>query len=440
MSFTRYEKYKGSGVEWLGEVPEHWEVKRIGYFFEERREKVSDKDYPPLSVTKNGVVPQLESAAKTDDGDNRKRVCKGDFVINSRSDRKGSSGAASLDGSVSLINIVLKTRGAVRIDYVHHLFRSFSFQEEFYRFGKGIVADLWSTNYSEMCNITMAIPPVSEQHAIAEFLDNETMKIDMLLEEQEKLINLIREKRQAVISHTVTNGLDPTAPMKDSGIEWLGEVPEHWGVVPLKTVISTIESGTSVNAIDTPALQGELGVLKLSCVYNGRFDPSENKTVLPEEVERVSCSLRAGCLVVSRGNTPDLVGSAGLVKEDHEGIFLSDLLWQVHCTNVEAAFAHYWTLTRAYRWQIHLACTGTSSSMQKITKGKFRQFVFLQPPLLEQEDVVKFLDTETDKLDRLVNQAERAIELLKERRSALISAAVTGKIDVRGLAAEGVTA
>jgi type I restriction enzyme, S subunit len=191
MSFPQYAQYKDSGVEWLGEVPGHWEVKRLGFYFEERREKVSDLEYAPLSVTKNGILPQLEAAAKTDDGDNRKKVCAGDFAINSRSDRKGSSGLSSLKGSVSLINTVLRLRDKINGRFVHHLLRSELFQEEFYRYGKGIVADLWSTNYSEMRNIVLAVPSLSEQIDIAGVLDRETGKIDTLVAEQENLIKLL---------------------------------------------------------------------------------------------------------------------------------------------------------------------------------------------------------------------------------------------------------
>ena len=144
--YKPYPEYKDSGVEWLGELPEAWQVKRLGQYLFERREKCSDKEYLPLSVTKNGIVPQLDTAAKSDAGDNRKLVRKDDFVINSRSDRKGSSGISNLDGSVSLISIVLELR-SIEPQFVHHLLRSYPFQEEFYRFGKGIVADLWSTNY-----------------------------------------------------------------------------------------------------------------------------------------------------------------------------------------------------------------------------------------------------------------------------------------------------
>ena len=135
--YNEYPEYKDSGVEWLGNVPMSWELSRIGGVFEERREKVSDKDFSALSVTKNGIVPQLDNAAKTDAGDNRKKVCVDDFVINSRSDRKGSSGTSNLNGSVSLISIVL-TPKSITPSFANHLLRSYPFQNEFYRYGKGV--------------------------------------------------------------------------------------------------------------------------------------------------------------------------------------------------------------------------------------------------------------------------------------------------------------
>lgn len=205
--YQQYDEYKDSGVEWLGEIPSHWEAKRLGQFFNERREKVSDKDYAALSVTMKGIVPQLENAAKSDAGDNRKLVLKNDFVINSRSGRKGSSGVSSLDGSVSLISIVLEPRN-ISPSFVHHLLRSYPFQEEFYRHGKGIVADLWSTNSSEMKNILIPVIPRNESNIIANFLDYETAQIDTLIEKQQTLIQLLKEKRQAVISHAVTPNKD----------------------------------------------------------------------------------------------------------------------------------------------------------------------------------------------------------------------------------------
>jgi len=215
---------------------------------------------------------------------------------------------------------------------------------------------------------------------------------------------------------------------KDSDVEWLGEVPGHWQVKALKNVISRIESGVSVNAIDTPAAEGEIGVLKTSCVYRGWFDPAENKAVVPEECERVACPVTAGTLIVSRMNTPDLVGAAGMVGESHRGLFLPDRLWQVHFADAHAAFIHYWTRSPLYRAQVQQVCAGTSSSMQNLAQDQFRAFTLALPPVREQTAIVAFLDRETAKIDALVAEQQNLIALLKEKRQA-ISHAVTKGLD-----------
>lgn len=195
---------KDGGVEWIGEVPEHWSIERIGTAFEERREKVNDTDYSPLSVTMNGVVPQLDTAAKTDHNDNRKRVAINDFVINSRSDRRGSSGVSEFNGSVSVINIVLTPRKNFCGKYLHHLFRSYRFKEEFYRVGRGIVDDLWTTKYSVMKAIDFSFPDFEEQKAIADYLDTKTAHIDRIVETINTQIEKLKELRKNLINDVVT--------------------------------------------------------------------------------------------------------------------------------------------------------------------------------------------------------------------------------------------
>ena len=197
-------KMKDSGISWIGEIPEHWEVKKIGSLFVERREKVSDKDYPALSVSKQGITPQLDTAVKTDNGDNRKKVCKNDFVVNSRSDRKGSCGVSPYTGSVSLINIVLSPRKNIEVQYFHHLFRSNNYIEEYYRIGRGIVADLWTTRYSEMRNIFVPLPPQDEQQAIVAYIEEKCEKIDKLASELQSEIDYLKEYKQRLIADCVT--------------------------------------------------------------------------------------------------------------------------------------------------------------------------------------------------------------------------------------------
>ncbi|WP_027454412.1 N-6 DNA methylase [Xylanibacter brevis] len=197
-------KMKDSGISWIGEIPEHWEVKKIGSLFIERREKVSDKEYPALSVSKQGITPQLDTAVKTDNGDNRKKVCKNDFVVNSRSDRKGSCGVSPYTGSVSLINIVLSPRENIEVQYFHHLFRSNDYIEEYYRIGRGIVADLWTTRYSEMRNIFVPLPPINEQQSIVAYIEEKCEKIDKLASELQSEIDYLKEYKQRLIADCVT--------------------------------------------------------------------------------------------------------------------------------------------------------------------------------------------------------------------------------------------
>lgn len=434
MSWGRYPEYRESGVEWIGSVPAHWTLRRLGYYLTERREKVSDRDYRPLSVTKKGVVPQLETAAKTDDGDNRKRVCAGDFAINGRSDRKGSSGLSMLDGSVSLINIVLKPQHTINMHFVEYLLKSVPFQEEFYRFGKGIVADLWSTNFSEMRNILLSLPPPAEQAAIAAFLDRETGRIDALVAEQERLIALLKEKRQAVISHAVTRGLNPDAPMKDSGVAWLGEVPAHWEVKPIKQCLASLDQGWSPQCEAYPAETPDTwAVLKVGCVNGGTFNAQDNKT-LPDALDPVpALALRVGDVLVSRANTRDLVGSAAVVPQDHSHLMVSDKLYRLrlHIKMCLSEFLCFFLNSDVARSQIELGAGGASQSMLNISQDVITGMIFPVPTIEEQEAIISRTKAAVQELDTLTTEATRAIALLRERRAALISAAVTGRIDVR---------
>lgn len=200
-------KMKDSGVSWIGDIPEHWKVDKLGMHFRQRNEKVSDKEFPALSVSKEGVTPQLSTAVKTDNGDNRKKVCKGDFVVNSRSDRKGSCGFSSYDGSVSLINIVV-TPIDLCDRYYHYLFRSNNYIEEFYRLGRGIVADLWTTRYVEMRNIMIPLPPIEEQQEIVEYIDAATTKADKMIVKLTNHVESMKEYKQRLIADVVTGKIN----------------------------------------------------------------------------------------------------------------------------------------------------------------------------------------------------------------------------------------
>lgn len=193
-----------SNVEWIGPTPATWRLLRISALYNLRSTKVSDKQYPPLSVTMNGVVPQLDSVAKTDDGDNRKLIRAGDFVINSRSDRRGACGIAPQDGSCSLINIVLAPQESIHNPYYSYVFSSSLFSDEFYRWGHGIHNDLWTTNWSDMKSIQVPVPPMEEQISIANYLDDKVLEIDSATEHIIQEIELLGKYRKQIINDVVT--------------------------------------------------------------------------------------------------------------------------------------------------------------------------------------------------------------------------------------------
>ena len=227
------EEFRDQNEEWIGDIPSDWSLVKIKNHFVERNVKVDDVSFPPLSVTMGGVVDQMENVSKSDDSGNRKLVKKDDFVINSRSDRKGSSGISPRDGSVSLINIVLKPKN-INPKYSEYLFKSYYFKEEFFRNGRGIHFDLWSTRYESMKQIFIPYPKIEEQEEIVSYLDKKINQIDVLIDQIERKIELFKEQRTSIINEVVTKGLNPDVEMKDSGVEWIGEIPSHWDILPLK--------------------------------------------------------------------------------------------------------------------------------------------------------------------------------------------------------------
>jgi len=222
---------KDSNTGWLGKIPDSWNLSKINSIYELRNTKVSDYDYEPLSVTMQGILPQLESAAKTDAHDDRKLVKKGDFVINSRSDRRGSCGVSPYDGSVSLINTVLQPLDEMNPDYYNWLFHTTQFADEFFRWGHGIVADLWTTNWQDMKNIDIPVPTLEEQEIIAKYLDDVIPEIEGLICDIGNQISTLDEYKKSIIAEKVTKGLNQNAEMKDSGVEWLNFIPNNRGII-----------------------------------------------------------------------------------------------------------------------------------------------------------------------------------------------------------------
>ena len=285
------------------------------------------------------------------------------------------------------------------------------------------------------------MPPPGEQHSIASFLDRETSKIDTLVSEQRRLVELLKEKRQAVISHAVTKGLDPTVPMKPSGIDWLGDVPQHWAIQRVKNAIRSIEQGWSPQCENEPVQsQEQWGVLKVGCVNYGEFNPEENKALPDTLMPLPELTIRSGDLLISRANTIELVGSAAVAEQDYPNLMLCDKLYRlrVHRNSMLPEFLCYFLNCKVAREPIELGASGASPSMKNIAQSVILEMWFAYPGIEEQRRIIDAVRKRWTQISSLIAEANRAIALLQERRTALISAAVTGKIDVREIALEGV--
>ena len=430
----RYESYKDSGVKWLGEIPGHWEVKRLGSFFIERRVKVSDKDFAPLSVTKNGIFPQLENVAKSNDGDNRKLVRANDFVINSRSDRKGSSGVSSFDGSVSLINIVLKPRNTVYPTFCNYLLKSIAFIEEYYRNGRGIVADLWTTRFDEMKIIKLAMPPKAEQTAIANYLDSVTSKRGQAISQQQKMIDLLNERKQIIIQNAVTKGLDPNGKMKDSGVEWIGEIPEDWTKITLKRVFNTRIAGSWGN-------DENQGYKNTICLRIADFDYSKLKfkdsksyTIRSySEKEILNKSIKRGDLLIEKsgGGEKTPVGRMVVYDLDLNNPMYANFMEKLSVRYFANSYYINYIMSAFYHsraiWPYVKATTGIQNL--DITNLLANEIIFI-PSLSEQLSIVNYICSKTSQIDNNIHQCNKMITLLQERKQIIINDVVTGKIKV----------
>lgn len=419
-------RLRDSGIKWIGEIPENWRIESIGRHFENRNEKVSDYDYAPLSVTKSGVVPQLDEVAKSNAHEDRKLVRRGDFVINSRSDRKQSCGLSSYDGSVSLINLVLVPHGEIDSLYSSYLFNNYGFAEEFYRWGTGIVADLWSTKWDLMRRINVPVPPIAEQKKIADFLDGKCAEIDELVQTEEKMIEELKAYKQSVITEAVTKGLNPSAPMKDSGIEWIGKIPASWEVKKLKQFCDgALKYGANANGI---AYRTDLArYVRITDILDNRLRDDILKQSLPNEIANDYILQDNDILFARSGGT---VGKTFIFDASKYGkcAFAGYLIRaRISAENI-AKYVYYYTLSTCYNeWKNRIFI---QSTIQNIGASKYSMLDITAPSLDEQKQIADYLDEECAKIDEIIALRTEQINQLKEYKKSLIYEHVTGKKEV----------
>jgi type I restriction enzyme S subunit len=412
----------------LNNIPTKWKIEYLGQIFSEKKEKVNDKDYKPLSVTKNGIVPQLKHVVKTNDGDNRKKVNIDDFVINSRSDRKGSSGLSRYTGSVSLINIVLQAKHGY-LKFLHYLLKSYAFQEEFYRFGRGIVADLWTTRFSELKGIQIGLPDYQTQKEIADFLDKKTAIIDQLIEKKQMFLKKIDEKGKAIIIYAILGKNDLNCSVscldkskKESLLERVYGVklPDNWKLEKIHNIfrVRTKNKNTGMH---------ENNLLSLSYGKVIRKNINSSTGLLPENYETYQI-VYPGDIILrltdlqndKRSIRQGLVLEKGIITSAYDAVYVSKdhspRFWAYTLLSLDLA-KYYYSLEAGVRQSI-----------------KFKDFYnesILTPSKNRQEEIADFIDKALLSLNQTAQKIKKSISLLNELRSSLITHAVTGQLDIK---------
>lgn len=413
-------KMKYSGSEWIGLIPDNWEVTRIGSVYNQRKEKVSENDYAPLSVTMNGIVPQLESAAKSDDKDNRKHIVQGDFVINSRSDRRGAYGVSLYDGSCSLINIVLEPCDSSDAKYYNYVFQTPLFPDEFYRWGNGIVADLWSTKWDNMRKILLPSPPKKERERISAFLDVSCTKIDNLICRERELIKCIERYRQAIISESVIRGIRPNREMKPSGFSWIDNIPIEWDLVYSKKLFAQRKEKAHKGDEQLTSSQ------KHGIIYQKEFTKLEGRKVVQVvKGEDILKHVEAGDFVISMRSF-----QGGLEFSEVSGKISSAYIMLYPRTTQVCKGYYKWLFKSTYYIK---ALQSTSDLVRDGQALRYSNFAQVYLPFFsfdEQCEIANYLDDICHQLDGLVEKSESLIQRLLDYRKALVFDYVTGKKEV----------
>ncbi len=434
--YAAYPEYKDSGVEWVGSIPSTWEMWKLSHAYE----LIGSGTTPTSNNEKwfQGNIPWITTGELRENiiTDTTKKVSsltietftalkiypKGSIAIAMYGATIGRLGILGVDATTNQACCVMTKSKVLQNKYLFYWLQAF--KDDIVQLSSG--GGQPNINQEKVAALKISAPVVTEQTQIAAFLDHETAKIDTLIEKQQQLIELLKEKRQAVISHAVTKGLNPDAPMKDSGVEWLGEVPEHWCVSRLKYYTKQIVDGAHFTPTYT-----ESGVpfLRVTDIQSKFIDLNQIKYIPQAEHNELikRCNPKKGDLLLSKNGT---IGVPKIVDWDWDfSIFVSLCLLKLK-EPLSAEYAEYFFKSHELKEQIFGLIK--QSTVINLHLDKIQNFWFCIPPRAEQDEIVASLNHDIGNLDLLINKATDAIHIMQERRTALISAAVTGKIDVRG--------
>ncbi len=434
MRTSRYPEYRDSGIEWIGAIPGHWE--RVPFFAaarEHREKNIAMKEDNLLSLSYGNIV---RKDMTSNDGllpesfETYQVVGPSDLVFrltDLQNDKRSLRSAIVIERGIITSAYLAVTPIRHLPKYFAYLMRTYDLQKVFYSMGGGLRQ---SMKFEDMKHLPLVLPPLDEQHQIVDYLDAQTAKIDALIGKQERLIEALAERRQAVISRAVTKGLDPNATMKDSGGEWLGSIPASWTATRLKYV-ATVQTGLTLGNAVAQADAIELPYLRVANVQTSGVNLDEVKTVLVGRGEWTKYRLRDGDVLMTEGGDIDKLGRGCIWSNQIDPCVHQNHVFAVRCgVQIDSHLLVYLLDAQVARNYFRMTAKKTTNlaSTNSTTLGNLPLAL---PEVPEQARVVEYLDRETSQIDKLAAKAREMIVVLRERRQALINAAVTGKIDVR---------
>ncbi len=429
-NWQRYPEYKDSGVEWLGEIPKHWQVKKVkwitvrhkqGYYTEQKYVDSGVKlaritDIDDFANVKFDEMPYVVISSKEEENF---KISSGDFLFA----RSGTIGRFGLvrhaERSVFASYLIQFKFKNVNVEYLRYVFMSHFFKENLIStLHGGANQNIHAENIKSRIII---FPPLSEQKAIAHFLDRETSKLDKLIAKKQRFIELLQEKRTALISHAVTKGLNPDIPMKDSGISWLGQIPKHWEVKQFR------HCAKIANGQVDPRLQPYRSMILIA---PNHIESGTGRILYKETADEQGAD--SGKYIYQKENILYSKIRPALKKvclATEKGLCSADMYPLTPVSDIYSKFLLFVMLSE---WFTQFTILESDRvAMPKINRDALNECYMVVPPLIEQKAIAHFLDQETAKIDTIIEKTKTSIEKLKEYRTALISAAVTGKIDIR---------
>lgn len=434
IGFRTYPAYKDSGVEWLGEIPEHWGIKRIKHLFIEINERSIDGEEELLSVSQfTGVTKKSDKTAEGELISNAatlegyKKVYEGDLVSNIMLAWNGSLAFSAYDGITSPAYSVYRVKSNDFNRYFHYLFRTDLYKAEFKKNSSGVIESRLRLYTDDFFRIESILPPLPEQKAIAEFLDKKTALIDKAIQIKEKQIALLQERRQILIQQAVTRGLDPNVKLKDSGVDWIGMIPEHWQPIKLKHLSKFVYDGTHGSY---PRVESGFRLLSVRNMKDDQFIFLEDDSRVSfghfKEISSKFKIIEGDILLAIVGAT---LGKVAIVKEMEEEFVTQRSVCTIRVNNLINNEYLFFALKSPF-FQTYLWNNAGFSAQPGVYLGTIQQGIIAMPSIKEQTKIVDSLKEKCQLIDKSIFLKRREIEKLKEYKSTLINSAVTGKIKV----------